>query len=464
MNSRAPARQRRILVIDDNHAIHGDFQKILACPDLMATRLDAEAAALFGGTTVADRHIPFEVDSAYQGEQGVEMVRLARAAGHPYAMAIVDMRMPPGWDGVETTIRIWELDPEVQVVICTAYSDYSWKEMLNSIGAGDRMIVLKKPFEPIEAFQMASMLTEKWWLRQQARSKLETLELRVAERTRELWDSNRELRRKTEEIQYFYHTLSHELKTPLTSVSEFISIVAEGLAGELNPSQAEYLAIARQNCAYLATYINDLLDATRLETGKMSLHLNPVSLIALIRRVIATMQPEASRKSIVLREEFGTDQAEVLIDQCRIVQVLTNLYNNALKFTPEGGTVVARTYRDRQRPEWLEISVTDTGCGIAQQQIGLLFQRYYQTDQPNSGNPQGVGLGLYLCRELVQLHGGDIRVESQPGKGSTFTFSLPANPIKTDPEPRRRDPLPAMVGIQAANPQPLAATPSPFEL
>jgi signal transduction histidine kinase len=180
--------------------------------------------------------------------------------------------------------------------------------------------------------------------------------------------------------------------------------------------------------------------------------------------VITTMQPEASRKSIVLREEFGTDQAEVLIDQCRIVQVLTNLYNNALKFTPEGGTVVARTYRDRQRPEWLEISVTDTGCGIAQQQIGLLFQRYYQTDQPNSGNPQGVGLGLYLCRELVQLHGGYIRVESQPGKGSTFTFSLPANPIKTDPEPRRRDPLPAMVGIQAANPQPLAATPSPFEL
>ncbi|HSM69428.1 MAG TPA: ATP-binding protein, partial [Xanthomonadales bacterium] len=393
-------RRRRILVIDDNHAIHGDFQKILASPDLAATRLDAEAAELFGGDTAKGWHIPFEVDSAYQGEQGVEMVRQAREAGHPYAMAIVDMRMPPGWDGVETTVRIWELDPEVQVVICTAYADSSWKEMLKSIGAGDRMIVLKKPFEPIEAFQMANMLTEKWWLQQQARSKLETLELKVTERTRELRDSNRELRRKSEEIQYFYHTLSHELKTPLTSVSEFIAIVAEGLAGELNPSQAEYLEIARQNCSYLATYINDLLDASRLETGKMSLHLKPESPVGLIRQVITTMQPEATRKNIILREEFGADQAEVVIDKCRIVQVLTNLYNNALKFTPEGGTVVARIRRDRQRPECFEISVTDTGCGIAEQQIGLLFQRYYQTDQPNSGNPQGVGLGLYLCREL----------------------------------------------------------------
>lgn len=464
MNSLATERQRRILVIDDNHSIHGDFRKILASPDLAANKLDAEAAALFGGETQEDRHIPFEVDSAYQGEQGVEMVRQAREAGHPYAMAIVDMRMPPGWDGVETTTRIWELDPEVQVVICTANSDYSWKVLLNSIGAGDRMIVLKKPFEPIEAYQMANMLTEKWRLHQLAKTKLETLELRVAERTRELWESNRELRRKTEVIQYFYHTLSHELKTPLTSVSEFISIVAEGLAGELNPSQAEYLDIARQNCSYLATYINDLLDASRLETGKMSLHLKPESPVDLIRQVITTMQPEATRKGIILREEFETDQAEVVIDQCRIVQVLTNLYNNALKFTPEGGAVVARIRRDRQRPEWFEISVTDTGCGIAQQQHGLLFQRYYQADQPNSGNPQGVGLGLYLCRELVQLHGGDIRVESEPGKGSTFTFSLPAKAMKTEAEPRQHVPLPAVVGIQAGSPQPLAATSFPNEL
>jgi signal transduction histidine kinase len=464
MNSPATARQRRILVIDDNPAIHGDFQKILACPDLVTSKLDAEAAALFGGDTAVDQPISFEVDSAYQGEQGVEMVEQAREAGRPYAMAIVDMRMPPGWDGVETTIRIWEIDPEIQIVICTAYSDYSWKEMLKALGAGDRMIVLKKPFEPIEAFQMANMLTEKWWLHQQARSKLETLEARVAERTSELKDSNRELRRKNEEIQYFYHTLSHELKTPLTSVSEFISIVAEGLAGELNESQSEYLDIARQNCSHLATYINDLLDATRLETGKMSLDLQPASLVALIRQVITTMQPEATRKNIVLSEEFETDQAEGLIDKCRIVQVLTNLYNNALKFTPEGGTIVARIRRDRQRPEWLEISVTDSGCGIAQRQHGLLFERYYQAEQPNSGKLQGVGLGLHLCRELVQLHGGDIRVESEPGKGSTFTFSLPAHSVKTDAEPRREVRLPAMVGIQAVSPQSLAATPSPIEL
>jgi PAS domain S-box-containing protein len=126
----------------------------------------------------------FEVDSAYQGQEGVLLVKKALEAGLPYAMAFVDVRMPPGWDGVETTRRIWELDPNLQVVLCTAYSDYSWDEMFEKLGHRDGLLVLKKPFDAVEALQLAHALTEKWWLHQQFRRKMEELESRVAEHQR----------------------------------------------------------------------------------------------------------------------------------------------------------------------------------------------------------------------------------------------------------------------------------------
>ncbi|MDB6116875.1 MAG: domain S-box protein [Verrucomicrobiaceae bacterium] len=183
----------RILVVDDNRAIHDDFRKILCPSNTTGKALDATEAMLFGSATVAVPQTQFEVDSAYQGQDAVKMVQKALGEGRPYAMAFVDIRMPPGWDGIETTQRIWELDRNLQVVICTAYSDYSWGEMFAILGHSDGLLILKKPFDTVEALQFAHALTEKRWLQQQSQRQMEELERMVVQRTNELQHTNEAL-------------------------------------------------------------------------------------------------------------------------------------------------------------------------------------------------------------------------------------------------------------------------------
>jgi len=161
MNDPGPKTRHRILVIDDNPDIHEDFRKILCHGRGRGSKLEAMEAALFEEAGALGRQSEFEVDSAHQGEQGLARVYHALQEGHPYAMAFVDVRMPPGLDGIEITPRLWIADPDLQIVICTAYSDYSWEEMFARVGTSDRMFVLKKPFEREEVLQLAHSLTEK---------------------------------------------------------------------------------------------------------------------------------------------------------------------------------------------------------------------------------------------------------------------------------------------------------------
>jgi diguanylate cyclase (GGDEF)-like protein len=186
----------RILVIDDNRAIHEDLRKVLNLEAQSAAEdqfLVAEAI-LLGETVIRTEHPLFEIDSAYQGHDGLEMVRAAVAEGRPYGMAFVDMRMPPGWDGLETIEHLWEVDPHLQVVICSAHSDYDWVDLVRRLGHPDQLLVLRKPFEPIEAIQCATALVSKWKNERTVRGQVESLEQAVTTRTEGLEAANRELR------------------------------------------------------------------------------------------------------------------------------------------------------------------------------------------------------------------------------------------------------------------------------
>ncbi len=177
----------RILVIDDNPSIHNDFRKILGASDsVQKEELDDFASALLGVTPDPTRDVVFQIDSAYQGQEGLEKVRVAAAEGRPYSVAFVDIRMPPGWDGIETITHIGKEFTDLQIVICTAYSDYSWNEIAKAIGNTDHVLVLKKPFDNVEVTQMAHALSRKWELTQIARRQMDDLEARVNERTAEL--------------------------------------------------------------------------------------------------------------------------------------------------------------------------------------------------------------------------------------------------------------------------------------
>jgi two-component system, cell cycle sensor histidine kinase and response regulator CckA len=175
MNSIDLKPNHRVLIIDDNASIHADFRTII-CPDTSDTKFTREMeAVIFEEEAPKLQQIQFEVDSAYQGEEGLAMVKRALAELRPYALAFVDVRMPPGWDGVETIARIWEVDPKIQIVVCTAFADYSWQEMRDKVGQPDNLLVLKKPFDNIEVQQLANALTRKWFLDAQTQVQMDEL-------------------------------------------------------------------------------------------------------------------------------------------------------------------------------------------------------------------------------------------------------------------------------------------------
>lgn len=198
---------KRILLVDDNRDIHDDFRKVL-CAQTSADHgdLDDLELGLFGSADspipAPAAHIKYEVDSAYQGEEALEMVRKAHAEGRPYAMAFMDVRMPPGWDGIQTIARIWIEFPYTEIVICTAYSDYSWEEIVAKLGSTDHLLFLTKPFDATSVKQMALTLTKKWILGEEARNYVERLERDVKERTFQLEGLLEEVKKKNIELEY----------------------------------------------------------------------------------------------------------------------------------------------------------------------------------------------------------------------------------------------------------------------
>jgi diguanylate cyclase (GGDEF)-like protein len=191
-----PPMNRRILIVDDNAAIHEDFRKVLSAgPDQVAhDQLVVLEAGLFGESSQAAVRPQFQIDSAHQGREAVDTVAQALKQGRPYAMAIVDMRMPPGWDGLETIERMWAIDSQIQVVICSAHADYDWMEVVQRLGHSDRLLILRKPSEPIEVLQCATALCHKWHNEQLVRGHVERLEQVITARTRGLEAANRQLR------------------------------------------------------------------------------------------------------------------------------------------------------------------------------------------------------------------------------------------------------------------------------
>jgi len=214
MNTKPDTQHRRILIIDDNRAIHDDFRKIFASSSLSASALAEAGAALFDELADDAASLEFQIDSAYQGEEGLALVQKAKEDHRSYPMAFVDVRMPPGLDGIETTNRIWKVDPEIQIVICTAFSDYSWDKIAAKLPKSDQLLILKKPFDTVEVLQLGHALTEKWRLQRAAQFNLDFLQRNVDTRTRALEAENAELQAETKRLPAALREIENRSQQP----------------------------------------------------------------------------------------------------------------------------------------------------------------------------------------------------------------------------------------------------------
>ena len=223
----------------------------------------------------------------------------------------------------------------------------------------------------------------------------------------------------------FLSHVSHELRTPLGVIHQFVTILLDKIAGDLNPEQCEYLNICYRNALELRKLIDDLLDAIRVENGKLSIQPETMSLGDLVEDVVKSLRQNAEKKGLTLRADVAAGLPPASADPHRVRQVLGNLVDNAIKFTPAKGTIQIRASVSIRNPDFLCVAVSDNGQGIDETSKGKIFERLYQIPGATSTSRKGLGLGLHICKELVTLHGGQIWVDSQLGEGTTFYFTLP---------------------------------------
>ena len=230
-------------------------------------------------------------------------------------------------------------------------------------------------------------------------------------------------RHKTE----FLANMSHELRTPLNAIIGFSQVLREQMFGELNPRQAEYLDDILGSGQHLLNLINDILDLSKVEAGRMELQSSVFALAPIVENALVTVRERATREGIDLRSQIDPHVGEVEGDERKVKQILFNLLSNAVKFTPQGGRVVVGA---RPADGRVQIAVQDSGVGISAEDQGRIFDEFYQVATGRAH--EGTGLGLALTRRLVELHGGKLEVMSAPGTGSTFTFSLPVSQTPAD--------------------------------
>jgi signal transduction histidine kinase len=441
----------RILIIDDNVSIQADFRKILGQDPDQNTALKRTKALLFGESIAAAPHSGFVIDSAFQGQEGLAMVKQAAAEGNPYALAFVDVRMPPGWDGVETISHLWKCCPDIQVVICTAYSDYSWEEMIHKLGHSPNLVVLKKPFDNIEVLQLAHALTEKWQLNRKVQSHLDDLDTLVRQRTSELETANAHLKQeiakqmklesqlrhsqKMEAVGQLAAGVAHDFNNILTVIHGNASLLQDQLRQD--PACAESLndiTIAAERAARL---VRQLLAFSRKQVLKPEvLNLGQVvdNLEEMLKRLLGD--------HITFEVKAAPDLPPVQADLSMMEQVILNLSVNARDAMPKGGKLtigidaVTITNDDVQKNSEIRpgqhvcLSVSDTGCGIAPELLPRIFDPFFTTKEIG----KGTGLGLATVYGIVKQHNGWVDVQSAANKGTTFRIFLPACTENSRPE------------------------------
>ena len=319
----------------------------------------------------------------------------------PPSLVLLDLNLPDS-QGAETFRRLLEKAPDVPVVVLSGQDDQALAIKALQQGAQDYLV---------KGGVTSAALGRAMRYAMERQALLRSLEM---SRKQQLEFKN----------QFLSH-VSHELRTPLTCIHQFVTILLDGLAGEISGEQREHLNTILRSVNQLGAMVRDLLEATRAESGKITLELRCVSIEEILRLAVTMMQPIARQKGVGLEAAVDCSIPYLLGDPDRILEVLINLIDNGIKFTPADGSVMVQASRIATDPHFVCVSVTDTGSGIKPEVRSLIFERLYQDPNAVDNNRKGLGLGLFIARELVRLHGGRIWVASDGASGSSFSFTLP---------------------------------------
>jgi signal transduction histidine kinase len=318
------------------------------------------------------------------------------------ALVLLDLNLPDS-RGADTFRKIRERAPDVPVVVLS--------------GQDDEALAVKAVHHGVQDYLIKGEFSSKH---------LERAMRYAVERQAMVHALDMARKQQIEFKNQFLSHVSHELRTPLTCIYQYVTLLLDGLVGPLAPEQADHLKTVLKSVNQLHAMIRDLLEATRAESGKLRVEPRCIVLAKLIEQAVAMMRPAAQTKQIGI--EVGLDQHLPLVyaDPDRILEVLINLLDNAIKFTPAEGSVTVKACLREADPDSVYVSVTDTGRGISPEAKKLIFDRLYQEQGYSDSSRSGLGLGLFISRELIQRHQGNLSVTSELGQGSTFTFNLPA--------------------------------------
>jgi len=314
---------------------------------------------------------------------------------------LLDLNLPDS-QGAETFRKVLEKAPDVPVVILS--------------GQDDEELAIKALHQGVQDYLVKGAISS---------SGLDRAVRYAVERQALLRSLEMSRKQQLEFKNQFLSHVSHELRTPLTCIHQFVTILLDGLAGEVTQEQGDHLKTILKSVNQLGAMVRDLLEASRAESGKIRIEPRCVAIGDLIGQAVAMMQPIAHEKEVGLEVGVDTRIPFAYGDPGRILEVLINLIENGIKFTPQGGSVTVQACLVQTDPDFVYISVADSGCGIAPEARALVFERLYQDPNAVDNRRKGLGLGLFIAKELVSLHGGRIWVASEPGLGSTFSFTLP---------------------------------------
>ena len=349
----------------------------------------------------------YEISEAESVSASLEMV-----AANEYDVLLLDYRLPDGI-GPEYIAKLRESanNFHLPIIILTGHGDERTAIESFKDGASDYMP--KDDMSTASLFRALNNAVHK-----------AKLQHRINEQRRAMLEANEILKAKNREISSFYQTVSHELKTPLTGAREFASLVMDGVVGEINAEQRELLSSSIECCDSLKILVDDLLDAAEFENDSMPISLQHWAMKDIVERALTCVGLSAQNKSADIRFSCDDDLPLVNVDKTRITQVISNIVNNAVKFSA-GESIVELTLTLNRQLQHLQVDIADNGPGIDAERIEKIFEKFYQVKDNTESKHSGMGLGLYLCKKIIEAHGGCIAVKSTIGEGCVFTFTLP---------------------------------------